>query len=91
MTDSDFFKVIKRQRYQGAIFSYGIVTLLYLLREYEEEENYEECQIVLDSIRDFNRYRQMVFEFDLPTNIKDIDAKQYIQYAFAFFQFTHVH
>lgn len=37
--------------YQKMIFSYGILAVLYALEHYEKIENYEECQKIIDAIR----------------------------------------
>jgi hypothetical protein len=47
-------KKIKENRYIQAIFAYGVVPVLLLLEEYEDNENFEECQIILESITFIN-------------------------------------
>lgn len=37
----------KTQKYRKALFAYGFLTLLYLLNEFEQEENFEECEAIL--------------------------------------------
>lgn len=63
MEDKEFSNIIKRQRYLGALFTYGFITLCYLIDKYEKEGNYEECQIIVNSIKEVNAIR----ELDLPT------------------------
>lgn len=47
-------KKIKENRYVQAIFAYGVVPVLLLLEEYEDNQNFEECQIILDAIQFIN-------------------------------------
>ena len=47
---------IKENRYVQAIFRFGIVPLTLLLDEYEQESNFEECQIILNAINFVNQY-----------------------------------
>lgn len=86
MTDKEFFSIIKKQRYKAAIFSYGIVTLLYLLKEHEQTENYEECQCIIESIQEFNKH----WDFkghggELPQSLNDINISEFLKEAWANF------
>lgn len=47
-------KIIKENRYVEALFRYGVVSLLLLLDEYEEEEDYQECEIIKKAIEYVN-------------------------------------
>lgn len=49
-------KEIKEQRYIRALFSYGIVPLTLLLDEYEQDGNYEECEIIYNAISFVNEH-----------------------------------
>jgi hypothetical protein len=39
------------QFYTKAMFSYGILSVLYTLEKFEKEERYEECQKIIDAIK----------------------------------------
>lgn len=39
------------EKYRIQIFKYGILSLLFVLEHFEREENYEECQYIIDAIR----------------------------------------
>lgn len=39
------------EKYRIQIFKYGILSLLFVLEHFEKEENYEECQNIIDAIR----------------------------------------
>lgn len=62
-----FLKEIKEQRYVQALFRYGIVPLTLLLDEYEQDGNYEECQIIVDVINFVNKYTGEEDAEKLPT------------------------
>lgn len=47
-------RVLKKAKYLQALYQYGFYTLCYMIQEYEKEENYEECQIIMDAIRKHN-------------------------------------
>jgi hypothetical protein len=55
MNSQDVIKIIKEQRYIGAIFSYGVVPVLLVMKDFEEKENFEECQIILNAINFMNK------------------------------------
>lgn len=85
MTDREFEIIIKKQRYKGAIFSYGIITLLYVLSEYEQAENYEECQIIIESISEFNKYWDFKGKDKLPSTMTGLNIKEFLKDAYALF------
>lgn len=58
---------IKQQRYISALYCYGIIPLTLLLQEYEKEENFEECNIILEAIKFVNKYTEPHMEEQLPT------------------------
>jgi hypothetical protein len=47
---------IKKNRYLEALYSYGFYTLCYMITQYEKEENYEECKLILSALNDHNLY-----------------------------------
>jgi hypothetical protein len=67
----------KREIYSKALYSYGFYTLCYLINEYEQAGNYEECQIIFDTIKDHNQSMHN----DLPTKY-DAEAKMYLRKAY---------
>lgn len=56
---------IKKNRYIGCIYSYGIYPVLLVLKEHEQSENYEECKCILSAITQMNKV--MVDSDPLPT------------------------
>lgn len=60
---------VRRTTYEDALYKYGVMTLCYLIKEFERKENYEECQLVVDVIREHNL---MMFD-DLPTRYEDCE------------------
>ena len=42
------------KRYEDCIIKYGVISVCYLLKEYEKIEKYEECHIILSAIQDHN-------------------------------------
>lgn len=58
---------IKRSRYIECIFRYGITPVLLLLQECENNENYEECQIILSAIEYINKNTDGIVIEVLPT------------------------
>lgn len=54
-------------RYLGALYRYGFITLCYLIQEYEKEENYEECAIILSALNKHND----ILKDSLPTRMND--------------------
>ena len=67
-------RVLKEQRYVYCLFCWGVLPLLKLLEEYEQDCNYEECQIILNALNYINTH---IDEEKLPTRyseeaIKDV-------------------
>jgi transcription elongation factor GreA-like protein len=63
----DILKSMKKTRYHEALYKYGILTLCYLIREYEETQNFEECAVILEAIREHNE----VMKDDIPTKYEE--------------------
>jgi hypothetical protein len=40
----------KIEIYERACFTYGVMTLCYLIDQYEQEDNFEECDLILKAI-----------------------------------------
>ncbi len=66
----------KKEIYTKCLYLYGFMTLLCLIEDYIEQENYEECQIILDVIKDHNKY----LGHDLPTELNE-QSFEYFQKA----------
>ena len=66
--DRKIIYIIKEQRYIGFIFKYGIVTVLLLLEEHEQEENFEECEIIYKAVKYCNDHLKATTDYEqLPT------------------------
>ena len=57
----------KKEKYKDAILHVGIAALTGALRIYELQENYEECQIIIDAINEIN----LEYNLDLPTQYEE--------------------
>jgi len=68
----------KKDVYKSGIFKWGFITLLYLLEEYKQAQNFEECGIILSALRE--HYKEHNLEY-LPTEYNDF-AKDESQAAF---------
>lgn len=66
----------KESIYRQCCYKYGFITLCYLIEEYTQEENYEECQIVYDVLHKLNAETESY----LPTKF-DEDAVSYFKRA----------
>jgi hypothetical protein len=49
--------------YTSACFKYGFLTLLYLLKEFESEERYQDCDAILKALKQLNSRHNL----DIPT------------------------
>lgn len=56
-------EIIHRGIYIQCFYGYGLLPMLYLLNEYEEQENYNECFFLKAAIDEINRQ----YERDFPT------------------------
>jgi hypothetical protein len=65
--------ILKRQRYLQALYQFGIFTLCFMISEYELEENYEECQIILSVIH----HHQATIDEEMPTRF-DSETRKYL-------------
>jgi fructose/tagatose bisphosphate aldolase len=61
--------------YKKYIFSYGIISVLIVLQELERRENFEECQKIIDTIKELNG----VLEMELPTVITPESIEEVIK------------
>ena len=53
----------REKQYRHYCFIYGVMSLVWLMEEYAIEENYEECQTILNSINGLSEK----FETPMPT------------------------
>ena len=66
MKDYFDFEPAERMRinmYLESIFKYGFITLCYLISQYEEEEEYRECELVLHAMS----HHKSCYSHDMPT------------------------
>lgn len=52
--EKNFKIMIKTKQFWNLMMSYGHDTLLELMREYEEEEKFEDCELILKTILKHN-------------------------------------
>lgn len=57
------------------MFVYGILSILFVLQHYESKEEYEECQKIIDAIRE----KEKVLETTLFTKITPESVKEVIE------------
>lgn len=69
-------------RYKECLFRYGFITLCYLIDKYENEENYEECQVIYDAIEYVSKHSGRKMSTKLPTKL---DANCMRQFKDAFY------
>ncbi len=64
----------RKQIYKNALISYGYISLLCLIKKNEEQENFKECKIILDVIKEHSKK----YNVEIPTkfNEKSIDEYQ---------------
>jgi hypothetical protein len=61
-------KILKEQRYISALFRYGVVPLLMLLDEYEENNDFDECSRIYNAISYCNKHLKDTTDYEeLPT------------------------
>jgi hypothetical protein len=64
----------KKVKYSKALYLYGFLTLTYLIEEYNQQQNFEECQLILEVLQEHN----VKHELDLPT-VYDKDSILYFK------------
>src|SRR5690606_16588459 len=68
MSQKEFKKILKEQRYISALFRYGVVPLLMLLDEYEENNDFDECSRIYNAISFCNKHLKATEGYEeLPT------------------------
>jgi len=71
--------------YQSLIFSYGILTVLFVLEHYQEIENYEECKKIIDTLDNI----ETRYGMRLPRRI-DEETKLIVLHSYRKFNLTGV-
>jgi hypothetical protein len=67
MSDFTPLERMRITKYQESIFKFGVLAIAYLITEYEEQENYRECEVLLFSLLQHNK----AFNQDTPTRIDE--------------------
>lgn len=63
----EHLKTILINRYIGSMYRYGVMTLLYMLKQYEKQEAYNECYLIKAAIDQHNN----IIKDQLPTHYED--------------------
>lgn len=71
----------RKDKYIKCINRYGVYTLLILLQEYEQQENYEECDHIYNAINEVNNDLKSDLPTLLPDNWKDEVRKTISQFG----------
>lgn len=71
--------------YQQLIFCYGILTVLFILKYYQEKEDYEECQKIIDTLDGI----ELRYGIRLPRRI-DEETKLIVLHSYRRFNLTGV-
>ena len=58
---------IRINLYLESIFKYGYITLCYLLSQYEKDEEYRECELILHALQ----HHQLCYSHKHPTKYND--------------------
>ncbi|WP_026464409.1 hypothetical protein [Adhaeribacter aquaticus] len=69
---------IRINLYSSSLLQYGYVTLYYLINQYQQEGNYEECKLILAVLQKYNQYQY----FNLATDF-DESAKESLKTSFS--------
>lgn len=69
--------------YQSLIFSFGILTILFVLEYYQEKEDYEECQKIIDTLDGI----ELGYGIRLPRRI-DEETKLIVLHSYRKFKLT---
>lgn len=62
-------------QYRKWMFMYGVLTLLHVMKHFQEKEEYEECQRILDAINE----QEKRLECKLPREINEDGIKQMVE------------
>lgn len=65
-------------KYRKYIFNYGILSVLHVLKHYEEQENYEECAEIINAIN----YLNETLDAELPSVI----TEEYVKFVVSKFK-----
>lgn len=69
-----------KESYKESIESYGIYPLLYLLKEYEDKQDFNRCAIIFESITEFienvkGKNKNIAQDLKIPTHIDQVTTK----------------
>jgi ferredoxin-NADP reductase len=75
---------VRKTRYKESITKYGIYPLLSLLKEYEDYQEFEECKIIQDALKEYiqaikDKNKKIAEQLSIPTHLNQIDNKMYIK------------
>ncbi len=59
---------IRIKLYSSSLLQYGFITLHYLINQYQQEENYEECKLLLAVLQQYNQLHAFNLENDFNEN-----------------------
>lgn len=59
---------LERSRYVECIYKYSLPPVLFLLKEYEDEEQYEKCMVIKEAIEEYRSYKENE-GLNIPTHI----------------------
>jgi translation initiation factor 2B subunit (eIF-2B alpha/beta/delta family) len=70
----DNIKEVKKADYLAHAHRWGIFPLLYLLEEYEQSENYEECHLILEVVQQKSDQlrKENSSNISIPTHIRNV-------------------
>ena len=69
----------KKDEYNKQMSSYGVVALLYLIKEYEIDENFEECILIKSVIDDANNNLLKGCPLQLPTTLVGLNVRRFLE------------
>lgn len=73
----------KKSKYNDLIFKYGIVALLYIIKDFEEAENYEECAVIIKAINNINETYLYYHNIEyMPTTIRGLNVIEFVNSAY---------
>lgn len=68
---------VVKERYKMFIKSYGIYPILFLLKEYEDKQDFRECTVIYESITGFiseikSKNKKISKDLNIPTHLNQI-------------------
>jgi hypothetical protein len=77
--------IIKKDCYLQCMLKYGIITILYVLRDHEYSENYEECGIIISAIEEVNNRLDNSNIEQLPYTLTGLNVKDFLNASYESF------